>query len=84
MGEKMYLGFDRATWEPRSHDDHLRKVDEVVKCQTKTDRQRLESEYGARYSELFKLPYYDCIRMAIIDPMHNLFLGTAKHTLNVW
>ena len=80
----MYSGFDRATWEPRSHDDDLRKVDEVVKCQTKTDRQRLESEYGARYSELFKLPYYDCIRMAIIDPMHNLFLGTAKHTLNVW
>ena len=24
------------------------------------------------------LPYYDCIRYAIIDPMHNLLLGTPK------
>ena len=27
------------------------------------------------------LPYYDCVRYAIIDPMHNLFLGTAKRIL---
>ncbi len=28
---------------------------------------------------LYDLPYYEPIRMVIIDPMHNLFLGTAKH-----
>ena len=33
---------------------------------------------------LFELPYYDCIRFVAIDVMHNLFLGTAKHTLNIW
>ena len=27
------------------------------------------------------LPYYDCIRFTIIDPMHNLLLGTAKRIL---
>ena len=27
------------------------------------------------------LPYYDCIRYAIIDPMHNLLLGTPKRLL---
>jgi len=27
------------------------------------------------------LPYYDCIKWTIIDPMHNLFLGTAKRIL---
>ena len=39
---------------------------------------------GARYSVLSQLPYYDAVRFALIDPMHNLLLGTAKHVLNTW
>lgn len=32
-----------------------------------------------------KLPYFDCVRFTIIDPMHNLFTGTAKYILKkVW
>lgn len=32
-----------------------------------------------------QLEYFDCIRFTIIDPMHNLFLGTAKHMMkNIW
>lgn len=30
---------------------------------------------GIRYFELSRLPYYDPIRMGIIDPMHNILLG---------
>ena len=33
---------------------------------------------------LLELPYYDVIRYCVIDPMHNLLLGTARHMLNVW
>ena len=34
---------------------------------------------------LVKLPYFDAPCMAIVDPMHNLFLGSAKHILkDVW
>ena len=28
---------------------------------------------------LFRLPYFDPVHMLVLDPMHNLFLGTAKH-----
>ena len=28
------------------------------------------------------LPYYDCICCTIIDPMHSLFLGTAKRLMH--
>ncbi len=35
-------------------------------------------KYGAFRSVLYDLPYYDPIRMLVIDPMHNLFLGSAK------
>lgn len=49
------------------------------------DKQQLESKYGTRYSELMRLPYFNCVRFTVIDPMHNLFLGTAKNVMeNVW
>ena len=47
-------------------------------------RKAIEKEYGAKYSIFFELPYYDSIRFPIIDPMHNLFLGTAKHAMAIW
>ena len=31
-----------------------------------------------RYSCLLQLPYFDPVRMTILDPMHNFYLGTAK------
>ena len=33
---------------------------------------------------LLELPYFNAPRMCIINPMHNLLLGTAKHTIEVW
>ena len=38
-----------------------------------------ERENGCRYSELLRLSYFDLITMCIIDPMHNVFLGSVKH-----
>ena len=40
-----------------------------------------ESQSGCRYLELVLLPYFDAPRMLVIDPMHNLFLGSAKYFL---
>ena len=28
--------------------------------------------------------YFDCTRMLVVDPMHNLFLGTAKRMIRLW
>ena len=50
----------------------------------KPKHQVMPRNFGARYSVLFQLPYYDAIRFALIDPMHNLLLGTAKHVLKTW
>lgn len=52
---------------------------------TAGDCTNLEQRYGTRYTELMLLPYFDCVRFHIIDPMHNLFTETAKHIMkNVW
>ena len=78
---KNYSGFEREDWPPRNVVDHRADVKKIQKERTITERQRLESLYGCRYSALLDLSYFDPVRMTIIDPMHNLFLGTAKHVV---
>ena len=70
---------------PRSHNQHVFNALQNMKASTRTEREVKEKRTGSRYSELMRLPYFDCVQFTIIDPMHNLFLGTAKHVLkNIW
>lgn len=85
FGEKPdFSGFDRESWQPRSDKDHRAAADKVCQARTPSDVKKFSSESGARYSVLFQLPYYDAIRFALIDPMHNLLLGSAKNVLKTW
>ena len=77
-----YSGFEHC--RSRNIIEHGRQVDEIMQQTTQEDRSRLESSYGARYSELLRLPYFDVVRFTVVDPMHNLFLGTAKNMVNMW
>ena len=85
FGQKAdYSGVDRNSWTPRlkvSHNEHAR---EHQNAKTSQQQKVIEREYGVRYSVLIELPYYDAIRFCVIDPMHNLLLGTAKHMIAVW
>ena len=84
VGQKLYGGFDRKSWKWRDRTTHLKHVKIIQSATTKTNKKLLESKYGCRFSVLLQLPYFDPIRMATVDPMHNLFLGTAKHMIRVW
>jgi len=85
FGSHDYSGFDRSNWVMRTKEKHRQSVARIVRAATKTEQQHLESELGCRYSTLLELPYFDPIRMLIIDPMHNLFLGTAKDMVRkIW
>ena len=77
-----YSGFDSCP--SRNINSHRRHVDEILAQSTLEQRNAKESLYGARYSELLRLPYFDCIRFTVVDPMHNLFLGTAKRMMEIW
>ena len=58
---------------------NISDVAKLSYCRTKTELRKKESELGCRYSSLLKLPYFDPPTMLVIDPMHCLFLGLAKH-----
>ena len=79
FGKNDYSNFDREKWVLCSNDRHRLDVKKTLKCANKSQRAKLESKLGCRYSILLELPYFCPMEMLLIDPMHNLFLGTAKH-----
>lgn len=86
FGEKRdYSGFDRNLWKSRTNQDHRRAALKISKCKTKTGRDLLGQKSGiTHFSVLLKLEYFDVIRFCTVDPMHNLFLGTAKKMFKIW
>jgi len=84
FGTKMnFGGFDNCM--PHTNIEHSCEAQEILAEDTYQGRGNKQSKYDTRYTELMQLEYFDCIRFTIIDPMHNLFLGTAKHLMkNVW
>lgn len=79
-----YSGFDRESWSMRNSDIHRQKADELLKEKTITSLKEAETTYSLRYSVLLSLPYFDPIQFTVIDPMHNIYLGTGKHAFKVW
>ena len=86
FGEKRdYSGFDRDNWVRRTNADHRRSAEKLQKIKTQSKIVKLSKEVGINYySALLDLEYFDVITFCAIDPMHNLFLGTAKHVFKLW
>ena len=85
FGVHDFSGFDRNSWVFCTNNKHREDVKATLNMMSKTARSKKESEVGCRYSSLLKLPYFDPARMHAIDPMHNLYLGTAKHIFTkIW
>ena len=85
VGKKNYAGFDRTTWKPRSVSQHRKHVHQIETAKGSQQKNELITKHGCRYSELLRLPYFDPVRMTIIDPMHCLFLGISKYVLKrIW
>ena len=85
FGEKPdFTGFTRSSWPPRSKDSHYEHAKCYKNARTAQEQKEIECDYGCRYSVWLELPYYDIVRFCVIDPMHNILLGTAKYVLTVW
>ena len=79
FGERLdYSGYDYASWVKRDFTEHRQRSREYRMLPNPTTQKAFEQEHGLRYSELVHLDYFNLIRCHVIDPMHNLFEGTAK------
>ena len=80
-----FSSFARENWNPRKSSKHKNAAKRSLEKTGAAAQKRLCSELGARYSVLQELEYFDRIRYFAVDPMHNLYPGTAKHMMrSVW
>ena len=85
FGDKAdYTNIDRTKWLPRTKADHKAKAFSYRDARIHMEQKVIEREHGVRYSVLNELPYFDPPRVCVIDPMHNLLLGTSKCMMSVW
>jgi len=83
LGRQDFSGSDIGNL--RTHQEHKANALKTHTVETLTECYTLELVSGSCFTELMHLKYFDCIQFTIIDPMHNLFLGTAKCVLqNGW
>jgi len=81
VGNKNFGGFDRERWPKRKLEEHRSTCAALLKCATTASKETLQTKSGVKYSVLIELPYFDPIRFTIIDPMHSVYLGIAKHVM---
>lgn len=79
-----YSGFDVDSWMSRTKEMNMKDAQKWKAATNDKTRSELKKQSGTRWSELHRLPYYDVVRCATVDPMHNLFLGTAKRLAEHW
>ena len=85
FGQKLdYSGYNRQLWPLRTLTAHKEAATQYTMAKTPTEQKRILSKFGVRYSSLIDLPYFNPIRFHVVDPMHNLLLGTAKHMMQIW
>lgn len=85
FGERRdYSGFNRQSWKPRTKELHNLYARRVKNAKTKAEYESFAKKYGTYYSVLIELNYFDAITFCVIDPMRNLFLGTAKTVFKSW
>lgn len=78
VSEKILFGGFNAC-PMRKEEEHRQQAYEAMKKNTQSAQEKIEKKYGSRYSSMMKLSYFDSVRFHVVDPMHNLFLGTAKY-----
>lgn len=64
--------------------EHQRKGMEWKHAETQVEHSKIEREHGVHYTELLRLPYFDTAHFSVIDPMHNILLGTTKLMITIW
>ena len=65
----------------RSEHDHRQQAFAAMRQKNAAARDKIEKEHGSRFTAFMELPYFDTVRCHVIDPMHNLYLGTSKYIM---
>ena len=74
---------DISTWKLRVKEEIYRQAVAWRDAPNGATRKRLYKQNGVRWSEFWRLPYWDITKSVIIDGMHSLFLRIVRHHVHV-
>ncbi|PIL24708.1 hypothetical protein GSI_12594 [Ganoderma sinense ZZ0214-1] len=75
----------REKWPRHNCEQHRRYATQWRDAKTEAAREAEFKAHGIRWSELLRLEYWDPTKFAVVDAMHNLFLGELRHHCrDVW
>lgn len=71
--------FDHTDWAFRDREEMRKHAEKWRNAPTHADRQKIFKTTGVRYSELWRLPYWDPARQVAPDSMHAHLAGNAQN-----
>ncbi len=70
------LTYKSLAFPSRDGEAHRRHAQEYANLGNDSKaKEAFFKEHSLRYFELTRLPYFDPVKMSVIDPMHNILLG---------
>lgn len=73
LNGKNITNLDRTSWKPRTVADLRRAAEEWRDAPSQSQRNKLFKKNGVRWTELWRLSYYNPLTMISVDGMHALF-----------
>ncbi|OJT06781.1 hypothetical protein TRAPUB_2364, partial [Trametes pubescens] len=70
---------DYTNWKPRDPAEMRKQAEAWRDAASKSDREKLFHLHGVRWSELWRLPYWDPTRQLVVDSMHCIFEGLVPY-----
>ncbi|KAJ7033296.1 hypothetical protein C8F04DRAFT_957808, partial [Mycena alexandri] len=70
-----YNDYNMESWVNRTGSQCREWAELYRTAKTEQDARARFDKTGLRWTEFFRLPYFDLPRMLVVDSMHNLFLG---------
>jgi hypothetical protein len=78
-----YGDLNVGSWRRRNNDECRAHANSYINAPNAKLRQAQFDSSGLRWSELYRLPYFDPARFVVVDAMHNLFLGLIKEHFEI-
>ncbi|KAJ3495364.1 hypothetical protein NLJ89_g10637 [Agrocybe chaxingu] len=73
------VNIEDTDWLPKNPALQRQKAEHWRNAESSSAQEKLFSENGLRWSELWRLPYWDPANMLVVDPMHCLLEGLAQY-----
>ena len=71
-------------WDLCNLEQHRKRCEESLQCISFSALKKFSAKFGVHFSSLLNIFYFNPVKCHVIDPMHNLLLGTSKLMLEVW